>query len=79
MRVTLSLEGDLVKKVRKIAVDRDTTLTGMVRQYLEQVAAEELARGRKRREREALEQSFQKCQFKIGERNWTRVDPHARS
>jgi len=79
MNVTLSLDDDLVKKARKIAVDRDTTLTGMIRQYLEQLAVEEMAHGRKRREREALEQSFQKFQLRIGKRNWTRADLHARA
>jgi len=79
MNVTLSLDDDLVKKVRKIAVERETTLTGLVREYLEEVAAEDSARGRKRREREALEQSFQKFHFKFGKRNWTREDLHARS
>jgi predicted transcriptional regulator len=49
MNVTLSLDDNLVKKVRKIAVDRNTTLTGLIRQYLEQVAAEDSASGRKRR------------------------------
>ena len=79
MNVTLSLDDDLVKKVRKIAVERDTTLTGLIRRYLEEVAAEDSTLGRKRREREALEQSFQKFGFKIGKRNWTREDLHARS
>jgi hypothetical protein len=79
MNVTLSLDEELVKKVRKIAVDRDTTVTGMIRQYLEEVAAEDSVLGRKRREREALEDSFQKFQFRIGKRTWTRADLHARS
>ena len=79
MNVTLSLEDDLVKKVRKIAVDRDTTLTGMIRQYLEQVAAEDSTLGRKRRERETLEQTFHAFRFKIGKRHWTRADLHERS
>ena len=35
MNVTLSIDDELVKKVRKVAVERDTTLTGMVRSYLE--------------------------------------------
>lgn len=78
MNVTLSLDENLVKKVRKIAVDRDTTLTGLIRQYLEEVAAEDSALGRKRREREVLEDSFKKFQTKIGKRNWTRDDLHAR-
>jgi Family of unknown function (DUF6364) len=34
MNITLSLDDELVKKVRKIAVDRETTLTGLVRDYL---------------------------------------------
>jgi hypothetical protein len=54
-------------------------LTAIIRRYLEEVAAEDSAQRRKRREREALEQSFQKFQFKIGKRNWTREDLHVRS
>lgn len=34
MNITFSLEDKLVKEVRKIAVERDTTLTGLVREYL---------------------------------------------
>jgi len=41
MNVTLSLDDDLVKRVRKIAVEHDTTLTGMIRDYLEQVATKD--------------------------------------
>lgn len=48
MNVTLSLDDELVKKLRKIAVGRDTTLTAMIREYLEQVAAADAAFGRKR-------------------------------
>jgi len=79
MNITLSLEDQLVKRVRKIAVERDTTLTGMVRDYLEKVAAEDTASGRKRREREALDRSFQQFQFKVGKRTWKRADLYARS
>ena len=31
MNITLSIDEEIVKKVRKIAVDKDTTLTAMVR------------------------------------------------
>lgn len=79
MNVTLSLDDKLVKKVRKIAVDRDTTLTRMIREYLERVAAEDSASGRKRRERETLERSFTQFQFKVGKRTWKREDLYARS
>lgn len=79
MNVTLSLDEKLVKDVRKIAVERDTTLTGLVRAYLEELAREGASSGRKRREREALERTFTQFQFKIGKKTWRREDLHARS
>jgi len=79
MNITLSLDDDLVKKVRKIAVDRDTTLTGMVRDYLEELAAEDASLGRRRRERDALERSFDRYHFRVGKRTWKRSDLYVRS
>ena len=79
MNITLSLDDQLVKEVRKIAVERDTTLTGMVREYLEDLAAHDTTHGRRRRERDALERSFEQFQFKVGKRTWKRADLHARS
>ena len=79
MNITLTLDEKIVKEVRKIAVERDTTLTGLVREYLEKLAAEAAATGRRRREREALERSFEKYQFKMGKRTWKREDLYERS
>jgi hypothetical protein len=73
MNLTLSLGDELVKKVRKIAVERDTTLTGMVRDYLEGLATGDAASGRRRREREALERSFERFRLKVGKRTWKRA------
>jgi len=78
VNITLTLEDDLVKEVRKIAVERDTTLTGLVRAYLQQLAAENAVSGRKRREREALDRTFERFQIKVGKRTWTRADLHVR-
>jgi hypothetical protein len=78
MNITLTLDEKLVKELRKIAVDRDTTLTGMVRDYLEKLAAENAATGKKRRQRDALERTFERLQFKVGKHTWTRADLHAR-
>ena len=78
MNVTLSLEDDLVKKVRKIAVERDTTLTGMVREYLKSVADEEQEAERKQRQLAALERSFEELSFPMGERDWCRQDLYDR-
>jgi hypothetical protein len=79
MNVTLSLDDNLVREVRKIAVERDTTLTRMIREYLETVAAENAETGRKRRERVALERSFERFQFRFGKRTWKREDLYERS
>ncbi len=78
MNITLSLEDKLVKEVRKIAAARDTTLTGLVRAYLEEIAAQHAKSGRKRRELEALEKSFQEVQIHYGKRTWRREDLHDR-
>ena len=78
MNITLSLDDDLVREVRKIAVERDITLTGLVRAHLQELAAEHAKSGRKRREIEALRESFEKYQFNIGKRTWKREDLHER-
>ncbi len=79
MNITLSLPEELVKRVRKIAVDRDTTLTGLVREYLGDLARQEAGVGRKRREREALERSFERFRFKVGKKTWKRAELYDRS
>ncbi len=79
MNVTLSLDDKLVKQVRKIAVERDTTLTGLIREYLKQIVEEDATSGRKRRELEALERSFREFQVKVGKRTWKREDLYERS
>lgn len=79
MNITLSIDDELIKEVRKIAVERDTTLTGLVRDYLKDLTMEHQRTGRKRREREALERSFRQFQFRIGRKTWTREDLHENS
>lgn len=80
MNVTLSPDDDLVKKVRKTAVDRDTTLTGMIREYLEKVAAEDAAAEaeRKRLAIEKLQEGFKRYEFKLGKITWKREDLYDR-
>lgn len=79
MNVTLSLDPDLVRKIRKIAVERDTTLTGLIRRNLEDLVDEDATSGRRRRERRALEESFVKFAFRVGKPTWKRSDLYARS
>ena len=80
MNITLSIEEKkLLKEARKIAIEHDTTLTGLIRDYLQQLVSDHAASGRRRREREALERSFAQFQFTVGERKWKREDLHGRS
>lgn len=37
--ITLRVDEEIIKKVRKIAIDKDTTLTAMIREYLVEVAS----------------------------------------
>jgi len=78
MNVTLSLDDDLVKEVRKIAAERDTTLTGLVRCYLQELADEHAKSGRKRRELEALKRSFETLKVNIEKRTWKRENLYER-
>jgi hypothetical protein len=69
MKVTLTVDDNVVRQVRRIAAERRTTLTGMVRAYLEKTVAE----------RTTLEHSFKTVKLRIGERTWTKADLHVRS
>jgi hypothetical protein len=74
--LTLSIEPETVKRVRKIALERNTSLTAMVRDYLHQVASsDEEAR---RRAGERLEESFKKYSRNFGPRDWKRDDLYDR-
>lgn len=81
MDVSISLEEALVEKATKLAIDRGTNLTGLVREYLERLTADNSASERKRREIEAVERSFQQFQFKMdyANRTWKREDLYERS
>jgi hypothetical protein len=78
MKVTVALDEKLDREVRKIALDRDTSLTALVREYFEQFAAESATVGRKRRQHKALQRSFAAVRLRIGKRNWKREVLHER-
>ena len=76
MNITLNIDEDIVKKVRKIAIDKDTTLTAMVRDYLTWVASGDAVE----RERHVLQlqDSFKRLSRDMGPRRWTREDLYVR-
>jgi len=74
--ITLSIEDEIVKRVRKIAVDQDTTLTAMVRDYLRSVARRGDAEAQNGVAR--LDRTFEQFSRPMGPRTWTRDELHER-
>ena len=88
MNITLNIDDEIVRKVREIAVDKNTTLTAMVRDYLASVAdtdtvardaaARQEAADKLRETIEQLKESWDKLSRPMGPRNWTRDDLYDR-
>ncbi len=76
MNITLSIDEEVVKKVRKIAIDKNTTLTALVRDHLIAIANSDIAERKERVER--LKRSFQRLSRDMGPRNWSREDLYDR-
>jgi hypothetical protein len=74
--ITLSIDDEVIKKVKKIAIDRNTTLTAMVRDYLRSVA--EQTEQRKERALKSLQKSFSRLSRDMGLRTWKRSDLYER-
>ena len=81
MNITFAVADDVVKRARKAAIDRDTTLTAMLREHVHHIAESAATdeAERKRQQLEALERSFEECKSFLGPRTWTRADLHDRS
>ena len=76
MKITLNIDDEIVKRVRKIAMDKGTTLTAMVRNYLTSVAGSAAA-ARKVGAGKLME-TFEKVSRDMGPRTWTREDLYDR-
>lgn len=74
--ITLNVDDTIIRKVRKIAIDKNTTLTQMVRDFLVSVAEQDSAARKKIRKE--VEQSFRQLSRDMGSRSWTREGLHER-
>jgi hypothetical protein len=74
--ITLSVDDELIRKVRKVAIDKNTTLTQMVRDFLASVAARDAVQ--KIRAVRQLERSFEKFSRDMGKRDWNRENLYER-
>ena len=68
--ITLSVDDEIIKKVRKIAIEKNTTLTAMVRDYLTSVAIRDAQE--KNEAIKKLRKSFKTISRDMGRRKWTR-------
>lgn len=73
--ITLSVEDSILKEVRRIAVEQDTTVNGLVRRYLHELADQKRRRAKARRD---LLKLLPKMKAKVGRIVWTREELHAR-
>ena len=76
MKITLSIDEEIVKKVRKIATDKNTTLTAMVRDYLTSVANSDAAA--RKADANKLMETFEKVSRDMGPRTWMREELYDR-
>ena len=74
--VTLSINDELLKTARIIALERDTTLNEMVRKYLESLAAGE--RARRSNAVAELRAAWSISKALVGEKTWSRDELHER-
>ena len=74
--ITMTLGDEVIKKVKRIALEKNTTLTGLVRDYLTGIAKRE-----DQRVEEAiaeLTKIMNSSNIEVGEITWTRDDLHER-
>ena len=74
--VTLSIDDDLLKRARKIAIDRDTSFNGLVRRYVESLVAHE--QRRRELQIEELDRLLAESTAIVGPVAWTRDELHER-
>ena len=74
--VTISIDDDVLKRAKKIAIDRETSFNGLVRAYVESLV---VADQRRRELRiQELDRLFEESSAIVGSIAWSRDEPHER-
>ncbi|MCU1275380.1 MAG: hypothetical protein JWO48_2811 [Bryobacterales bacterium] len=71
--ITLSVDEDVLAAVRRHAAERNSTVNGLVRDYLTNLAAHE---DRAKHARTRLRQLSKESQGRLGKKTWSREDLH---
>ena len=73
--ITLSVDENILAAVRRLAAERNSSVNGLVREYLAALAAHE---DRAKRARARLRKLSAQSQGQLGGKTWTRDDLHDR-
>ncbi len=73
--LTLTLDEELLRAARKVAIDRNTSVNQMVRDYLERVVQET---DQRQTALARLDEIFRTERIQVGRRTWKRQDLHER-
>ncbi len=73
--LTLTLDENLLRAARKVALDRGTSVNQLVRDYLASLVRES---DQRQSAMERLEEIFRDSQIQVGRRTWKRQDLHER-
>ncbi len=74
--ITMTIDDTVIKKVKKIAIEKNTTLTGLVRDYLTGIAKREDLRAEEIISQ--LSKIMNSANMEIGKITWTRDELHER-
>jgi hypothetical protein len=73
--LTLTLDRDLLRAARKVALERDTSVNQMIRDYLAQTVQDS---ARREAAVAGLDEVFRECKIALGPVTWKRDDLHER-
>ena len=74
--MTLPINADLLSKARKIAVERDTSLTGLIREFLSDLVRRDDLQNEPAASE--LEELFRTSPMIVGRKGWSRSDLYER-
>jgi predicted transcriptional regulator len=73
--ITLKIDEELLKKARRLALRRKTTINAIVRKGIEEFVSSDLSRETAAK---GLESFFRETKARVGEKTWTRDELHER-
>jgi len=73
--ITLKIDEELLKKARRLALQRKTTINAVVRKGIEDFVSGDISR---QASLKGLEAFFRQTRARVGAKTWTRDDLHER-